>query len=235
MLSFYRIAVVAWVGLLSWTLVAADPESDVLARMDRTAKEFKSFSAKLKRIDYTSILHESDEVHGIVRLQRTPSGAVGLMAFSEANKEFSEDKPAEVVHLGGKTVERYFPKAENVEIWDVAKYGSSLEGIVLLGFGTELSKLRQNYDIRPKGPEKLGTVQTTRVELTPKTKEIKNMATLIELWIPDGKGYPIQEKITEPSKNYKLFVYSDMQTPAPPDTVFDLKLPPGVKRIQVSK
>jgi outer membrane lipoprotein-sorting protein len=215
--------------------LAASAQSDVLTRMDRSAKEFKSFSAKMARVDYTAILQESEEVHGIVRLKRTPQGLIGLMEFSEPGKPFSEAMPAEVVHLGGRTVERYFPKAANVEIYDVGKNGSSLDSIVLLGFGTEIAKLKQTYDIKPGASEKVGSVQTTKVELIPKTKDVKNLATRIELWIPEDKGYPIQEKITEPSKNYKLVTYSDVQMPAPADANFDLKVPPGTKEIHPSK
>jgi len=228
-----RTIAVLW--LVALGMASAQSQPDVLARMDRTAKDFKSFSAKMKRVDYTAILHESEEVNGLVRLKRTPQGLVGVMEFSEPKKEFSEAMPAEIVHLNGRTVDRYFPKAATVEIWDAGKYASSLEGIVLLGFGTEIAKLRQSYDIKPGAAEMIGQVQTTKVELLPKTKDVKNLTTLIELWIPDGKGYPIQEKINEPSKNYKLFTYFDMQMPAPADTNFDLKVPPGTKEIHPSR
>ena len=226
------LAVLAFVTL---SVASGQGQPDVLARMDRTAKEFKSFTARMKRVDYTAILQESEEVNGIVRLQRTPQGLVGLMEFSEPKKAFSEAMPAEIVHLNGRTVERYFPKAATVEIWDAGKYASSLDGIVLLGFGTEIAKLRQSYDVKPGAMENVGSVPTTKVTLVPKTKDLKNLATLIELWIPEGKGYPIQEKISEPSKNYKLFTYYDLQMPAPADANFDLKVPPGTKEIHPAR
>jgi outer membrane lipoprotein-sorting protein len=66
----------------------------------------------------------------------------------------------------------------------------------------------------------------------PKTDELKKLITKIELWVPEGQANPIQEKVTEPSKNYELVTYSDIKVnPALPDSAFELKLPPKVKKI----
>ena len=72
--------------------------------------------------------------------------------------------------------------------------------------------------------------------MTPKSAELKKLITKIELWMPEGRDTPIQEKVTEPSKNYELITYSDVKVnPDLPDSSFDLKLPAKVKKIHPQK
>jgi outer membrane lipoprotein-sorting protein len=58
---------------------------------------------------------------------------------------------------------------------------------------------------------------------------------MIQLWIPEDKGNPIQEKLLsgKESKDYNLWVYSNMRiNPAIPDSDFEMTLPAGVKVIK---
>ena len=78
--------------------------------------------------------------------------------------------------------------------------------------------------------------RATRIELTPKSDELKKLVTKIELWIPEGQTNPVQEKITQPSKNYSLVKYSDLKiNPTLPDSAFALTLPAKVKKIHPQK
>ena len=56
----------------------ADSLDDVLDRMDRAAKDFKSFTAKLKRTDYTAVLDESDTMSGTMAMRRDKNGIDAL-------------------------------------------------------------------------------------------------------------------------------------------------------------
>jgi outer membrane lipoprotein-sorting protein len=74
------------------------------------------------------------------------------------------------------------------------------------------------------------------LELIPKSEEVRNLTTKIELWIPEGKSNPVQEKLTQPSKNYHLVVFSDVKLNVPlPDSDYSLKLPPGVTKLHPQK
>lgn len=218
-----RISVVFWCLTLAVPVARADSLEDVLTRMDRFAKDFKSFSAKMTRTDYQKLLDESTKMEGVVRMQRTKEGLSGVMEFSGAD--------AQTDYFDGRTAGRYFPKANNLEIYDVGKKGANLEQIILLGFGTSRADLTKDYGISLGGPDPVNGEPATRIELMPKSKDQKSMVTRIELWIPEGKGYPVQEKITEPSKNYSQVNYSDMKIPAPPNTSFKFTPPPGATKI----
>jgi outer membrane lipoprotein-sorting protein len=208
--------------------VRAESVADVLARMDKAAQEFRSFSANVKRTKFTAVLSESETSSGAVRLRRTKGGLTGIM-------EFGEPDPL-ILHFNGRTLETYYPKAKRVEVLDFGKRGAAVEQFLLLGFGTSAAEIRKTFEVKLGGAEQVGGAAATRLELTPKEAEAKKIITKIELWIPEGQGNPIQEKISEPSRDYRLVTYSDLKTNPPlPDSAFDLNLPPGVKRITPNK
>jgi outer membrane lipoprotein-sorting protein len=213
----------ALIGLAAASLSRADSLGEVLTRMDRAAKDFKSVTANVKTTNFTAVLNESDTSTGSLAMRRTKSGNEVLIKFSEPD-------PYEV-HLGGHTVKKYSPRANTVEIYDTSKL-SAAEKMMLLGFGVSAADLRKDYDMKLIGSENAGSVQTTRIELTPKSAEIRKYAAKIELWIPDGQVNPVQEKWTAPSKDYHLMQFSEVKVnEALPDSAFELKLPPGVKEL----
>jgi outer membrane lipoprotein-sorting protein len=223
--SFCRAILMCSVALLT---ARAESLSDILARMDRSAAEFKSFSAKMKRTNYTAVLDETTETNGAVRMRRTRKGTEAVMDFFEPDLH--------TIYLSGHTGEVYYPKANTVQIYNAGKFASSVDSLVLLGFGTTSTELSKDYEVKVGGAETIGSVHTTRLALTPKSKDIRNMASQIELWIPEGQSNPIQEKIIEPSKDYVLVSYSDMKiNPVLPDSAFELKLPANVKKIYPQK
>jgi outer membrane lipoprotein-sorting protein len=215
------------VRLLAFALtlpLRADSLSDVLARMDRAAKGFMSVTADLKRTDYTAVLDESKESTGTIALRRTKNG-------NELMVKFVEPDPYEV-QLSGHTARKYSPRANTVENYDSNKLPGA-EKMMLVGFGVSAADLRKDYDIKLVGPENIGSVPTTQIELTPKSAEVrKNYAAKIDLWIPDGQANPIREKLIAPSKDYYLWTYSNLKVNPPlPDSAFRLNLPPGVKEL----
>jgi outer membrane lipoprotein-sorting protein len=214
--------------ILPVLLARAEPLADILARMDRAAQDFRSLSATMKRIQYTAVISESNEMDGVVRLKRIKNGTVGIVDFQHPEQR--------TVYVNGHNIQIYYPKANTVEIYDSSKYTSNIDQFLLLGFGTSSAELQKSYDLKMAGVETIGGVATTRIEMTPKSDELKKLITKIELWIPEGKDTPIQEKVTEPSKNYELITYSDVKVnPNLPDSSFELKLPEKVKKIRPQK
>ncbi len=202
----------------------ADSLSDVLARMDKSAVEFRSFAADVKRTEYTAVLSESSTSDGSVRMRRVKGGIVGILEFGEPDPRRTR--------FDGRTAQTYYPKANRVEVIDVGKHGGAVEQFILLGFGTTAAEIRKSYDLKLGGTEQVNGAAATRIELNPKEAEAKKMVTRIELWIPEGQGNPVQEKVTEPSRNHHLFVYSNLKAnPSLPDSAFELNLHPNVKRI----
>jgi outer membrane lipoprotein-sorting protein len=213
---------------LSSTFIHAESLEEVLTRMDQSAQEFRSVSAKMKRMQYTAVIDEKTDMEGVMRLRKGKGGTQGVVEFLPPEQR--------TVFIAGKNVQVYYPKANSVEIYDASKYVSNIDQFMLLGFGTSSTELNKAYTLKALGTEAIGGVQTTHIELTPKSMELKNLITKIELWIPAGQSNPIQEKVTEPSKNYELVTYSEIKVnPTLPDSAFELKLPSGVKKIYPQK
>ena len=206
----------------------AEPLADLLARMDRAAAEFKSFTAKVKQTDFTAILNETTAKDGVVGLKRSGPATIARM-------EFLEPDPS-VVHISGRTIQMFYPKANTVQIYDAGKNANVMAQFLVLGFGTSLKDLQKGYDIKLGGVEPVGGMSATRIELTPKSGEIKNVVAKIDLWMREGQGSPIQERVTKPSKDYSLYTYSEPKLNAAlPETDFALVLPAGVKKIYPQK
>ena len=210
----------------------ADSLEEILKRMDTSAKTFQSFSAKLKQLEYTDVLHDSSESNGEIRVKRGKSGKSGMTALVIFN---SPD--AKMMHFAGKSAEIFYPKTKIEEIYDVGKYQGAIDRWIALGFGTSGAELRRDYEIKYGGPQTVGSARATLLELTPKSDEVKKLATRVDLWIENGKSYPLQFKALKPgSKDYLMFVYSDVKiNPSLSNSDFEMKVPADVRKIHPSK
>jgi outer membrane lipoprotein-sorting protein len=222
------VKVVLAILILPALLAQAEPLADILARMDHAAQDFRALSANMKRVQFTAVISEANEMEGVVRLKRLKGSTVGIVDFQHPEQR--------TVYINGHNVQIYYPKANTVEIYDSSKYTSNIDQFLLLGFGTSSAELQKSYDLKMAGTETIGGGATTRIEMTPKSAELKKLITKIELWIPEGQDTAIQEKVTEPSKNYELITYSEVKVnPSLPDSSFELKLPAKVKKIHPQK
>jgi outer membrane lipoprotein-sorting protein len=221
---FLRVALSA----LAITSLRGEALNGILARMDQAAVKFQSFSAATKTIDYTAVLDSKEEQAGVMRLKKAKGGMQGVVVFA--------DPDPRTIYFAGKTLEVYHPRANNVEIYDAGKHTNVIDEIILLGFGTSGAELHKNYQVTLAGTDTLNGVRTSRLELIPKSDEVRQYANKIELWIPEGESNPIQEKVTQPSKDYHLVQFSDRKiNPTLPDSDFSLKLPAGVKKVYPQK
>jgi hypothetical protein len=71
-------------------------------------------------------------------------------------------------------------------------------------------------------------IQTIRLLLIPKTAEARLYVRQVELWIPEtGDPYPVQEKISAPSGDYRVITYTELKTNQP--------LPPGALQLKPAR
>lgn len=200
----------------------ADSLDAILGRMDRAAKTFTSVSATLKQSEYTAVIKDlSDPEVGQLRVKRGKNGLNAIVEFP--------GREARTIVISGHEARIYHPKANTLEKYDVSKYASTVDQFLLLAFGTSGADLRKNYDVKLGGTEAIDGTPTTRLDLAPKTEELKKVISKVELWIPEGGSNAIREKVTETTDNYYLVTYSNVNPHANvPDSAFDLKLPKGV-------
>jgi outer membrane lipoprotein-sorting protein len=196
--------------------------------MDQSAQSFRSLSGSMHRVQFTAVLNESSAMDGTLRLRRVNKTTMGVVEFQPPDPR--------TVFVDGKNIQIYYPKANTVEFYDASKYVANIDQFLLLGFGTTSAELMKSYDVKLGGAEAIGGKMCSRVELTPRTQQMKQLITKIELWIPEGDSSPVREKVTEPSKNYELVDYAEVRLNPPlPQSAFELKLPAGVKKIYPQK
>lgn len=208
---------------LASSLAYAEPLETILTRMDAAAKTSNSFSANVKWQEYTRVLKTTDEQTGALKLKKNKGRVVGRLDI---------EKPSPFIwHFSGDNWEKYLPKANVVQVYQVSKLAKSGDQYLLLVFGLTGAELKKTYDVTLGGEEPIGSIKTTRLELMPKDKEARKLVSKVELWIPVGQTYAIQQKVTEPNGDYNLWMYDDAKlNPALPDSAFTFVAPANATR-----
>ncbi len=184
--------------LSAFSLAAATLESS-MAKLNANSGTFAGMTASIKRTQHTAIINDDARESGKIAMKRS-KGKVAFML------EITEPEPKSYSYRD-KRFESYLPKINTLQIYDTGKYDTALTQGLLIGFGTSSKEVSSNYDVKWMGDEKIGA----HLELTPKLASTREHIKKIEMWLDAGDGYPRQVKIHQPSNDYMLIQYSDLQ------------------------
>ena len=82
------------------------------------------------------------------------------------------DKKA--VEIAGTTVQMYYPKTNEVQIYNFGKgHKAEVEQFLRLGFGSTSKELRDAYTVTYGGPETVAGEKATRIVLVPKSADLR--------------------------------------------------------------
>jgi hypothetical protein len=214
-----RFALALLLAGLAW----AEPLEMILERMNQNARTARSFAASLQWTEYTDVLGLSEVSTGEIRLMKKGASTIGVVDFKSPNEK-------KAIFLPGK-LQQYLPKANLLQEYDLGKHARLVDRYLILVFGVSGNDLKRDYQVTAGGEETIGGVRTTRLELVPRDKESRDLLSKMELWIPVGQAYAIQQKVTEPNQDYNLWVYTNVQiNPNLPESAFTFTPPPGVER-----
>lgn len=227
--SLYRVATLLLSFLfLTAATALADTLNDVLARMDTAAAAFKGMTAQMKRLDHTAVINDTSEERGAVALRKTSKGVQILMDSTFPDKR--------TLSFQGRNLQIYLPKINTIQIYDLGKKRDQIDQFLVLGFGVSGKELQKQYTIKFNGSETVNGVKTSRVDLTPKSKDAQELFQHLELWIPESEGHAVQQKVYLRGGDYKLLTYSEIKiNPAQTDAAFDLKAPKNAKKEYIGK
>lgn len=201
---------------------ADDPLAATLARMDRAAVGFTGITADFRKVDHTAVIQEDSSNSGSFLLKRPkPRDVHVLWDIKEPDKsQVSVDTKEAIV---------YHPLTKVETVYNLSSYKSVVNQFLVLGFGSTSKELESSYTIKAGGAEMVGAEKTMRLELTPKSEEVRKYFSKVELWISDANGLPVQQKLTEPNGDYHLATYSHMLiNPRLPESALKLNLPKDV-------
>jgi len=207
-----------WLAVLAGATYAATPLDETFARIDKAAATFHGFKAAIQKVSHLDAINEDTVDTGTIAVRRAKPQELNMLV------EFKAPDP-KVVSITSKKVEIYYPKLNSVDEYDLTKeYKSMAEKFLLLGFGTTSSELKSAYTVTPGGPDTVGGQKTTRIVLIPKDKELAKHYPKFELWISDGTGIAVQQKVYGTGGDYDVATYSNMQLMNVPEA--DVKFQP---------
>ncbi len=197
-----RLSLVIAVVLLGAAAHAQNLEA-ILNSMDQAAAHFHTAQTDFVWDQYQKVVDEHDMQKGTMYFRRQ-GGEVEMAAdITAPDKKY--------VLFSGGMVSVYVPTAEQVTEYNAGKNKSDFETFLVLGFGGAGRDLEKQFDVKYAGMEQVQGVNAGKLELTPKSQKVHNMFALITLWIDPARGVSVQQKFQEPSGDYRLATYSNIQ------------------------
>jgi outer membrane lipoprotein-sorting protein len=200
---FYAVATAAI--LFSMPLRSAVPQSNwtletVLKQMDTQSADFKSLTADMERTKVTVVVNDKS----------TESGHISVRRDDKMLIEVTQPDPRTILR-NGDIFYIYNPKIHRVEEYNIGKKKSLVDQFLLLGFGTSGSSLKESYTISVQGAETLDGHKVVRLELLPKTDDVRKQLSKIQLWLDESTWLPLQQQFFETgSGDYFIIHYRNM-------------------------
>lgn len=194
----------------------------VLKQVDRQAKAFESLTANVERTKVTVVVDD----------RSTESGQMQVRRDDKMRIELTWPDPRTILRDGDHLFV-YTPKMHQVEEYDLSKHRDLVDQFLLLGFGTSAESLKRGYLITVEGEETMDGQKVARLELTPKSEEVRRQISKIELWLDESNWLPAQQKFYETgTEDYFIIRYTNFARNVPlPDSRFKPHFP-GVTRVK---
>ena len=193
----------ALVGLLLVSAAHAQNLEAILSSMDHAAANFRSAQTEFVWDQYQKVVDEHDIQKGMMYFRRQGDDVQMAADITSPDKKY-------VLFTGG-VVQVYIPKADQVTEYSAGKNKAEFETFLVLGFGGSGKDLEKSFDVKFDGMENVQGVSTGKLELTPKSQKVHNMFSTITLWIDPARGVSVQQRFQEPSGDYRLATYSNIQ------------------------
>jgi outer membrane lipoprotein-sorting protein len=137
--------------------------------------------------------------------------------------EITQPETKVLIFSDGK-IQIFQPRIEQVDVYDAGSHREEFESFLVLGFGGGGHDMLKSFDVKYQGEEKLEGVNTSKLDLTPKSEKVRQQFAHILLWIEPGRGVSIQQQLFQASGDYRMAKYSEIElNQKAPDSAFKLK------------
>ncbi len=202
------------IALVAWSQHSS--LEGVLDQMDHTAANFRTTEANFVWDQYQKVVDETDTQKGTVYYRRNGKDTQMAADITEPDAKY-------VLVADGK-IEVYQPRIDQVTTYSPGKNREVVESFMVLGFGGGGHEMLKSFEVKYLGSEVLNGVDTEKLDLVPKAQHVRNNISHIVLWIDPTKGVSVQQQLFEPSGDYRLAKYSEIQLNQKiSDSVFKLK------------
>ncbi len=195
--------------------------ADILPRMNDSANRLKTLSADLEYTKVTVLVDDKSTQTGEIYYEKGKTPTLKI--------DFKKPDPKTILIKNNKA-DIYVPATNLIQEYDLKKHSALLEGLLLLGFGTNAAELQKLYNLKLIDEEDVGEDTTVALELTPKNEDVAAQLTKVELWISEESWLPIQQKFFEPGGDYLVTRYTSVKVNRQlPDSAFEINAP-GAKK-----
>ena len=189
----------------------------VLHSMDENAAKFHSAQADFTWTPYNAVIGDNEAPDKGRIYFRRQGNEIDMAAIIQP----PDDR--QIIFSGGK-VQVFQPKTKILDVYDTSAHKDEAETFLVLGFGSSGQDLRKSFDIKYLGDEKIGNVQTAKLELTPLSDKIKKTFPQIDLWIDPQRGVSLRQKLLQTGGDYRMADYSNIRlNDKVPDSAFKIK------------
>jgi outer membrane lipoprotein-sorting protein len=193
----------------------------VLQQLDAQGRSFHSLTADVERTKVTAVVNDKSTETGRI-LVRGDKMRIDL-----------KTPDARTILRHGDKLEIYNPKLNRVEEYDLGKNRSLLDQFLLLGFGTSSRSLEKAYGLKLLGEPTLDGKKVTLLELTPKSDEVRNQISKIDIWLDESSWLPVQQKFFETGSDdyFEIHYTNAARNPGIDDNEFKPKWPHGTEKV----
>src|SRR5208283_4999762 len=207
---------VAALCIVAATMAQAQNLESVLGSMDKAAANFRSAQCDFLWDQYQKVVDEHDYQKGTMYFRHQGNDVQMSANITSPAKKY--------VLFTGDLLSVYEPSIDQLTQYNPGKNKADFESYLVLGFGGSGRDLEKSFDVKFAGTEQVQGVNAAKLELTPKSPRVKNMFQTITLWIDPARGVSVQQEFQEPSGDYRLAKYSNIQLNQKiPGDVFKLK------------
>lgn len=193
-----------------------------LRQLDDAAKGFRSLSADVERTKVTVVVNDKSTSTGTILVR--------------GDKMLLEMKPpdARTIVRNGDNFSIYTPGLKRLDEYNIGKNRALFDQFMMLGFGTSGKDLEKHYLVTLQGETMLDDRKTLELELTPKSQEVRNQFSKIQIWFDESSWLPAQQELFETgSGDYSIIRYSRIvRNPPVQDSVFKPHWPRGTEVIK---
>lgn len=211
------------------SVLAAQPQThaawtvdSVLSELDDESSNFESLSADIERTKVTVV----------VNVKSTESGSI-FVRGDKMRLDLKDPSPRTILRTGD-TIFVYTPGLNRVEEYNLGKHRELVDQFLLLGFGTSGHELQKGFLVTLLGERTLDQKKTILLELTPKSKEVRNQISKIHLWLDESSWLPVQQEFFETgTEDYFTIHYTnEVRNANIPNSRFQPRWPKGVQRVK---
>lgn len=204
---------------------AGNPQLEqVLTQLDAASDRFKSAVADFTWDQYQKVVDEHDIQTGKIYYRR---------ASHETMMAADIQKPTvkKLVYAKGKIL-FFQPSINQLTEKDTGNNRAEVESFLVLGFGGRGHDLLKAYDVTLTGKEQVGGTAVAKLELVPKSPNVRKMFSKIVIWVDPNRDVSLKQQAFEPSGDYRTATYANIENKHISDDVFKIKKDESTKVVR---